>query len=92
MGVSESGTMHDVIHAFLARRFAAHLGRRPLTAETPLFSTGIVDSFGVLELIAFLEQQFAVDIDPATHELEEFDTIAKIETLVTTLRSRTAGA
>ena len=39
LGVNQdSGTVHDAVHAFLARRFAAQLGRRPLTAETPLFS------------------------------------------------------
>lgn len=52
---------------------------------TRLVSSGIVDSFGVLELIAFLEERFGVDIDPARHELEEFDTVAKIVALVTTL-------
>lgn len=86
------GALRDVVHAFLARRFAAQLGRRPLTAETPLFSTGIVDSFGVLELIAFLEDEFAVSIDPASHELDEFDTIAKIDALVVRLRAGTKGA
>jgi acyl carrier protein len=41
----------------------------------------------VLELIAFLEETFGVDIDPGLHELTDFDTAGKIATLVATLRS-----
>jgi acyl carrier protein len=36
----------------------------------------------VLELIAFLEDTFGVTIDTARHDLPEFDSIAKIETLL----------
>jgi len=78
------------IRAFLQKRFKASIGLKPLDTDAPLFSSGIVDSFGVLELIAFLDDTFGVDIDPARHELAEFDTIAKIAALVTTLQQRTA--
>lgn len=82
----------DTIRAFLQDRFRASLGAQPLGPDTPLFSSGIVDSFGVLELIAFLDETFGVDIDPARHELAEFDTIAKTAALVTRLQGKgTAG-
>ena len=74
--------MVETVLAFVRRQFTASIGNRPIDAHTPLFSTGIVDSFGVLELIAFLEDTFGVDIDPARHELSEFDTAAKIASLV----------
>jgi acyl carrier protein len=79
--------MHEQILAFLDRRFRASPAGRCVDADTPLFSTGIVDSFGVLELIAFLEETFGVDIDPGRHDLADFDTVAKVATLVATLRS-----
>jgi acyl carrier protein len=70
-----------LIRDFLQRRF-----RSPqiamLQPDTKLFSTGIVDSFGVLELIAFLEDTFNIVIDTAQHDLLEFDTLEKIELLV----------
>jgi len=83
--------MEEVVRAFIARRFAAEVGRRPLTADTPLFSGDLIDSFGVLELIAFLDRQFGIDIDPARHELSEFDTIAKICALLASLQQRPAS-
>jgi acyl carrier protein len=76
----------ETIRAFLRDRFRASIGSRPLDPDTPLFSSGIVDSFGVLELIAFLDDTFGVNIDPARHELAEFDTISKIAALVTRLQ------
>jgi acyl carrier protein len=78
--------MTETIRAFLQDRFRASIGSRSLDPDTPLFSSGIVDSFGVLELIAFLDDTFSVNIDPARHELGEFDTIAKIAALVARLR------
>jgi len=78
--------MEQAIRQFIRSRFRASIGRGAIDRDTPLFSSGIVDSFGVLELIAFLEDTFAVAIDPARHELTEFDTVCKIATLVTKLR------
>ena len=74
-----------LIRDFLQRRF-----RSPqlatLKPDTKLCSTGIVDSFGVLELIAFLEDTFHIVIDTAKHDLLEFDTVEKIERLVSRQR------
>jgi acyl carrier protein len=74
--------MEEAILRFVREQFKASIGTTTLQPDTPLFSTGIVDSFGVLELIAFLEDTFHVEINPARHELEEFDTAAKIAALV----------
>jgi len=77
--------MEEAILDFVRAQFKASIGKLTLQRDTPLFSTGIIDSFGVLELIAFLEDRFGVEIDPARHELNEFDTAAKVATLVAQL-------
>ena len=73
--------MHETIESFLRTRFRSAI-RGELRPDDSLFSSGIVDSFGVLELIAFLEDTFHIVIDPSRHELTEFDTINKIAVLV----------
>ncbi len=78
--------MHDIVTAFITSRFRAALGGRDLGLNDPLFSSGVVDSFGVLELIAFLEDEFAMSIDTARHDLTEFDTVNRIVDLVTRVR------
>jgi len=74
--------MEETILQFVRSQFKATIGTRAIGPDTPLFSEGIVDSFGVLELIAFLEDTFRVEIDPTRHELDEFDTATKIAALV----------
>lgn len=78
--------IRQTVAQFISTRFRAALGSRGLDDDTPLFSSGIVDSFGVLELMAFLEETFGVDIDPGRHELAEFDTVGKIAALVARLQ------
>lgn len=75
-------TNQETVTAFLKSRFHASLRHGQLGPDDPLFSSGIVDSFGVLELIAFLEDTFHISIDTAQHELLEFDSVNKIVALV----------
>ena len=75
-------TTQETVTAFLTARFHASLPGGGLTAADRLFSTGIVDSFGVLELIAFLEDTFHITIDTAQHELLEFDSVNEIVALI----------
>ncbi|HJU41913.1 MAG TPA: phosphopantetheine-binding protein [Vicinamibacterales bacterium] len=77
----------DVIRQFLQSRFRSTLAGRAIGDDDRLFSSGLIDSFGVLELIAFLEDTFGVSIDTARHDLKEFDTIAKIAELLDRVRA-----
>jgi len=74
--------MHDTIADFIRTRFRSSLRHGALKNDDPLFSTGVIDSFGVLELIAFLEDTFRITIDTSRHELSEFDSVDKIAALV----------
>ena len=75
-------TTQETVTTFLKTRFHASLRGGQLGVDEPLFSSGIVDSFGVLELIAFLEDTFHISIDTAQHELMEFDSVNQIVALV----------
>jgi len=79
--------MEARIRKFIETTFRPQVAVAAFDRDTPLFSSGIVDSFGVLELIAFLEEAFTIDLDPSQHELEEFDTVGKILALVNSLRT-----
>lgn len=75
-------TPQETIAAFLVSRFRAALRRGTLGFDEPLISSGVIDSFGVLEVIAFLEDTFHVVIDPTRHEVSEFETVNRIHALV----------
>ena len=53
-----------------------------LDHETSLIGSGVVDSTGVLELVAFLENRFGIRIADEEVTPEHLDTIRRIENLV----------
>jgi len=75
-------TTQETVATFLKTRFHTSMRGGDLGVDDPLFSSGIVDSFGVLELIAFLEDTFHISIDTTHHELMEFDSVNQIVALV----------
>jgi acyl carrier protein len=77
--------MEAAICEFVHERFRVAVGPRRLGADSPLFSSGVIDSFGLLELIAFLEDAYGVTIDPVRHDLMTLDTPRRIAALVTAL-------
>jgi len=72
----------EKIAAFLVGRFRAAIRGGALAFDDPLISSGIIDSFGVLELIAFLEDTFGIVLDPTRLALSEFETVNSISALV----------
>jgi len=57
--------------------------KRQLNDDASLLETGIVDSIGILEIVAFLEQEFAVRVDDDDLIPENFGTMANIASFVT---------
>jgi acyl carrier protein len=78
--------VQDAVAAYLRSRYPAVWDNEASNYDRSLFESGVVDSFGVLELIAFLEDTFDIAIDTGRHELIEFDTVNKIAALVARVR------
>lgn len=72
------------IREFIEMKFL--MGQKLKQQDEALFSSGLIDSFGVLELISFLEKRFDILIDVQSHELSQFDSIPKILGLLDTLK------
>jgi acyl carrier protein len=53
-----------------------------VTNDTPLISSGYVDSFSMVSLLVFLENKFKIKIPPSKATPEAFDSVDKIVTLV----------
>ena len=53
-----------------------------VTADTPLISSGIVDSFSMVSLKTFLERKYKVSIPDAKATPEAFDTVNRIVKLM----------
>ncbi len=50
-----------------------------LTADTPLVSSGLIDSVGLMRLAAFLEDETGIAIPDQDLTVEQFDTLGRIE-------------
>jgi len=53
-----------------------------LNYDTPLISSGYIDSFSMVSLLVFLERKFNIKIPPAKATPEAFDSVNKIVDLV----------
>jgi acyl carrier protein len=57
-------------------------GDEEITYDTPLISSGYVDSFSMVSLLVFLENKFKIKIPPDKATPEVFDTVNSIVALV----------
>ena len=53
-----------------------------LERETPLLSTGVLDSISVLRLVSFLEERLGVEFEPWELTEENLETVGRIAALV----------
>lgn len=70
------------VKQFLLDRFLPGEDPRNLTPATPLISGGILDSLGTLELVAFLEEHFGVELEAQDVDPARLDTLERIATLI----------
>ena len=56
--------------------------REPLTAQTEILESTLVDSFGLLQLIADIEQKLNINIRTEDMTLENFSTISAMMDLI----------
>ncbi len=78
---SESTVNADRIRGFIRTEILFDDENASLTNDTPLFD-GVLDSFGLMQLVAFLEEEFEIDVRDEDVTVEHFGTIADIEDLV----------
>jgi acyl carrier protein len=76
----------EQIKSFIVENFL--FGERGLEDDEPLFESGIIDSLGLIKLIAFIEKNFNISIDMGEIMIENFSTLNDImETLGSGLKS-----
>lgn len=61
---------------FIVQRFS--VAPDELSDATPLFSSGLLDSFHLLELIAHIEEQAQIRVSPGEIHLENLDSVERI--------------
>jgi acyl carrier protein len=68
------------------------IDRNALDDNTALFSGGLIDSLGVMDLVGFVEGQIGQPVPAAAITMENFDSIARIVAFARTLTGETQGS
>jgi len=71
----------EKIHSFLLRKFPAAKKQR-LDMNVPLLQSGIIDSLGVLDIVAYIEQTFAISVSDEELSPDNFSTISALASFV----------
>ncbi len=66
---------------YIAREFLKQPGRQ-IDDETALISSGLIDSFHLVDLAIFVEEHFGVRIDDTELNKDTFDTLSQLAALI----------
>ena len=80
--------METIVSDYISRELVPDAALLPLTNETSLLDSGILDSLSLLRLVVFLEERFEITMGDADLLPENF---ASVNAICAYLRSREAG-
>jgi acyl carrier protein len=80
--------MESVVNDYISREIVQDPTLLPLSNDTSLLETGILDSLGLLRLVVFLEEQFKITVGEADLLPENFNSV---NTICAYLRAREPG-
>jgi acyl carrier protein len=80
------------VRDYIIREYLQEGDDRQITEQTPLISSGIVDSFSMVSLLRFLERKYSIDIPDEAATPEAFDTVERIAVLVRRFQKAEVGS
>lgn len=79
--------MHSTVLDYVKNEYLDDEDDEDIGVDSPLISSGIVDSFSMVSLKVFLEKKYGVQIPDAKATPEAFDTVRGICDVVNELRA-----
>jgi len=73
----------STVRGFIVDKFLPGEDPGKLAPDTPLMTSGILDSLATLELVAFLEERYGIELEPADVDASRLGTLNGIAKLVT---------
>ena len=77
------------VESFLCEEFAPDMAAAGLPADLNLIESGVLDSLGLLKLVAFLENQFNIIVLPEELDVDHFNSMTRINEFVESKRNST---
>ena len=82
----------DTIKQFVIDEFLPDVSTDELDADHDLLQDGVIDSLGLLKLIAWIEDRFDVAVEDDALDPENFRTVSAIDSFVTAATAAKARA
>lgn len=70
------------VRKFITENFLSGSLKTTIEDTTPLITGGLIDSIGMVSLVAFIERHFEIEFMPREIDVDRMDTIERIETLI----------
>lgn len=74
----QAGAAEFALLAGFLRQMSPAAKSVPLSEETQLLASGILDSLGILQLMSFLSDELGIEIDDEDFTLDNFETIGSL--------------
>lgn len=78
--------MTDIIISNIEKHIATQILKQPnreISAEEPLISSGLIDSFSLMDLALYVEDTFGVRIEDTELNANTFDNLKQLAALIT---------
>ncbi len=70
--------MNDKIRTYIMENILLGSADHPIADDDSFLEKGIIDSTGILELVAFVEDEFAIEVEDEELIPDNFDSIGKL--------------
>lgn len=74
-------TMYSSLETYIASQILKQPNRR-ISPEEPLISSGLIDSFSLMDLALFVEDTFGVRIEDTELNANTFDNLSQLAALI----------
>jgi len=78
----DGAIIEEKIKSYLMNDLARDHSQPDLKRDESLIDRGIIDSLGLFKLIAFIEEEFGVAVEPQEVRTDNFETLAMVSELV----------
>lgn len=84
-------SIEDDLLAFISQDLLHGLSQGPLQPEDDLLGSGLVDSLGVMRIVAFVEKRYGIGVPPEDVRIENFLTVRQIADYLAARRAADAA-
>jgi len=81
-----TNNISSVIERYIATQVLKQPNRK-IAADEPLISSGLIDSFSLMDLALFVEDSFGVRIEDTELNAQAFDNLAQLTSLINSRKS-----